>query len=138
MNKQEVLTLINACTVCCLATADGDIPRGRYIMPYKSDENGIIFHTGKGKDMHKQIQKNPKVELCFFNPKDNVQVRVNGTAELVEDLNLKKEIVAKRDFLKPIIEKIGYEPFAVYRVKNGSATVWTFQTNLAPKEYVSL
>lgn len=138
MNKQEIFTLINACTVCCLATTDGDVPRGRYIMPYKSDENGIVFHTWKGKDMHKQIQKNPKIELCFFNPKDFVQVRVSGAAELVEDLELKKEIVGKRDFLKPWVEKSGYEKFAVYCMKNGIATVWTFQTNFAPKEYVSL
>ena len=52
---------------------------------------------------------------------------MRGTAELVEDLDLKKEIVQKRPFLKPFVEQGGYEQMAVYRVKNGKATVWTMK-----------
>ncbi|MEW5746367.1 MAG: hypothetical protein AB1805_13125 [Nitrospirota bacterium] len=44
----------------------------------------------------------------------------------------------KREFLKPFVEKAGYESLAVYRMKKGVATVWTFATNLAPKEFIEL
>jgi hypothetical protein len=33
---------------------------------------------------------------------------------------------------------MGYEPLAVYRTKNGVATIWTMKTNFAPKEFVEL
>ena len=109
-------------------------------MLFRSDENGIMFHTGKMKDLHKQLSSNPKVELCFNNYQDSIQVRIAGTVELVEDLELKKEIVASpgREFLKPWIEQMGYEPLAVYCLKNGKATVWTMETNFAPKSYIEL
>lgn len=138
MNKQEILDFIRGCQFCFLATVEDGTPHARGMMPYRIDENGFIFHTGKMKDLYKQLLKNPEVELCFFSPVNNTQVRVNGTAEILEDINLKKEIVGKRDFLKPWIQKIGYEPFVVFKVKNCAATVWTMATNFSPKEYVKL
>ena len=84
------------------------------------------------------MSANPNVELCFNNYKDRIQVRVSGTAEAVDDLELKKEIIAKRQFLKPLVEKEGYEVIAVYRLRKVVATVWTFATNFAPKTYIQL
>ena len=138
MNKLEIMEFMNACGTCFLATVERDQPRLRGMMPYRIDENGIIFHTGKMKDIYKQLAKNAKVELCFFDPQKKIQVRVSGTAELLEDLDLKKEIVKKRDFLKPWVEKTGYEPISVFRIKDCVATVWTFETNFSPKEYLRL
>ena len=71
------------------------------------------------------------------NHQDNIQMRVSGEVELREDLQLKKEIVASpgREFLKPMIAAIGYESCAVYQMKKGSVSLWTFATNFAPKEY---
>jgi pyridoxamine 5'-phosphate oxidase len=83
---------------------------------------------------------NPHVELSFNNGSDEdlIQVRVSGTVELIEDLALKKEIVRNRDFLKPFADQAGYDPLAVYRVKNGVASIWKMRANLAPKEFVEL
>ncbi len=140
MNKQEILKFLNDNPLCHLATVEGNVPHVRGMMMYRADENGIIFHTGKMKDLHKQLMKNSQVELCFNNGKFEglIQIRISGTLELVEDLALKKEIVQKRDFLKPWIDKAGYDPLAVYRMKNGRATVWTMANNFTPKEYISL
>jgi uncharacterized pyridoxamine 5'-phosphate oxidase family protein len=140
MTKQEILAFMNANPTCFLATAEGTKPHVRGVLLYRADENGLIFHTGKMKELHRQLTANPAVEMCFTNNKfDNlIQVRVSGTAQLVEDLGLKKEIVAKREFLKPWVEQAGYDPLAVYRVAKGVAVVWTFATNLAPKEPVDL
>ena len=140
MNKKEIFDFLNANPVFHLATAEGNKPHVRGMLLYRADEKGIIFHTGKGKDLHGQLTANQNVEMSFNNGKfdDLIQIRVSGAVELVEDLELKKEIVGKRDFLKPWIEKMGYEPLAVYRLKKGVATVWTMQTNFEPKEYIDL
>lgn len=140
MTKAEILNFLNVNPIFYLATIEGNRPHVRGMLMYRADEHGIVFHTGKGKDLHKQLSENPNVEMCFNNGnfEDLVQIRVNGTVELVENLELKKEIVQKREFLKPFVEKSGYDPLAVYRVQEGIATVWTMKTNLDPKEFIAL
>lgn len=140
MTKAEIFALLNSNPVFQLATVEGNKPHVRNLLMYRADENGIVFHTGKIKDLHRQLIQNPNVEMCFNNGnvQNMVQVRVSGTVELVEDLALKKEIVQKREFLKSIIEKMGYDSLAVYRMKNGRATIWTMATNLEPKVFVNL
>jgi pyridoxamine 5'-phosphate oxidase len=140
MNKSEILEFLNANPVFHLATVEGSRPHVRGMYLYRADENGIVFHTGKMKDIYKQLSANPNVEMSFNNGKfeDLIQIRVNGAVELVEDLDLKKEIVHKREFLKPWVERDGYESLAVYRLKNGKAAIWTMKTNFATKELIVL
>lgn len=140
MNKNEILEFLNANPVFHLATIEGNKPHVRGLLLYKADENGIVFHTGKMKELHKQLTENPQVEMCFNNGKfeNLIQIRVQGSVELVEDLEQKKEIVQKREFMKPWVEKMGYDFLAVYNLKKGTAAVWTMATNFAPKELVEL
>lgn len=140
MNKKEILEFLNANPVCHLATVEGQKPRVRAVLLYHADENGLVFHTGKMKDLYRQLTANPNIEMSFNNGmvQNMIQVRVSGVAELVEDLELKKEIVRKREFLKPWVERDGYGLLAVYRIRKGVATIWTMKTNFAPKEFIEL
>ena len=138
MDKSEILAFLNTNHDCHLATVEGNKPHVRAIGIYRADEDGIIIQTSKVKDLYKQLSANPDVELCFNDSKGSLQVRVSGTVELDEDIELKREILAKRHFLKPLVDKEGYEVLAIYRLKKGLATVWTFPTNFAPKTYIQL
>jgi len=137
MTKAEILNLIKNNRTCFMATVEGNKPHVRGIGIYNADENGIIIQTWKIKDIYQQIIKNPEVELCFNDFKARVQVRVSGKIELIEDLALKQQVVADRPFMKPTVESKGYDVVAMYRLK-GRATVWTMDTNFAPKTYVDL
>lgn len=140
MDKNKVFEVLNANPVFYLATVEKNKPHVRGLLLYKADENGIIFHTGKMKDLHKQLTENPQVEMCFNNGNFEalIQIRISGTVEIVEDLELKKEIVQRREFLKPWVDQMGYDILAVYNLKNGIAAAWTMETNFAPKEFVNL
>ena len=140
MNKNEIIEFVNSNPIFHMATVDGDTPHVRGMLLYRADEDGIVFNTGKIKDLYRQLAVNPKVEMCFSNGifENLIQVRIQGTVEAIEDLDLKKEIVQKRDFLKPWVDRVGYEQLAVYVVKHGVATVWTMATNIEPKEYIQL
>jgi pyridoxamine 5'-phosphate oxidase len=138
MTKSEILVLINANPACHLATLEGNAPHVRGLLLYSADENGLVFHTGNAKDLHRQLSQNPKVEFCFNDYQKGIQVRVSGSVEMVDDMTLKKEIVAKRDFLKPWVEQQGWDLLVVYRLRKGRATTWTMQTNFDPKTYVEL
>jgi pyridoxamine 5'-phosphate oxidase len=128
---------LNANPTCYLATVEGNKPHVRAIGMVKADESGVIIETGTFKDMYKQMVANPNVELCFFNAKEGIQVRVSGAVEPMDDIELKKEIVVQRPFLKQRVEEGGYEAMGVFRLK-GQAYVWSFQTSAEPKKYVQL
>ena len=138
MTKEEILEFVTKNPVCSLATIDGNQPRVRTIMLYKADENGIIFCTGRDKAVHKQLQANPAAELCFYNAEQGLQVRIEGAVEMLDDLELKKNIVEAFPFLKPWVESQGYEVMICYRLKNGRAITWTMETNFEPKQYIQL
>jgi pyridoxamine 5'-phosphate oxidase len=128
---------LNANPTCYLATVEGNKPHVRAMGMFKADENGIIIETGTFKDVYKQMAANPNVELCFFNAKAGTQIRVSGAVEPVDDIELKKEIVVQRPFLKQRVAEGGYEAMGVFRLK-GQAYVWSFQTSTEPKKYVQL
>jgi pyridoxamine 5'-phosphate oxidase len=138
MNKTQILDFINTNPVCHLATADGDQPRVRGMMMYKADDNGIIFHTGDFKDLYQQLKKNPKVEICFNSSDQRNQVRVCGIAEFIDKMDLKKEIVSARPFMKPQIDRQGYNMLIVFRVKNLKAATWSMATNFEPTTYIDI
>ena len=144
MNKKEILDIISANPAFHLATVEGEQPRCRGMFLFRADEKGIIFHSGAMKMVHHQISNNPKVELCFNDSKNGVQVRVSGALEIVEDKALKDEICdhPSRKFLKPWREsgplENFYDTFKVYRLTGGKAVCWTMETNFAPKEEIVL
>jgi uncharacterized pyridoxamine 5'-phosphate oxidase family protein len=142
MTKKEILEAITKNPVFFLATIDGDQPRTRGMLLYKADENGIVFHTGKSRDLYKQLVINNKAELCFNC--DGAQIRISGRLEEIDDNDFKDEITAHptRIFLKPLKDSMTPEQFhnyfVVYSLKNGIATIWTMEKNLDPKEIVQL
>lgn len=138
MTKAEILEFVQKNPVFSLATIEGNQPRVRLIMLYRVDENGIIFITGNHKDLYKQLQVNPAVEMCFYNHEQGLQVRIEGKVVILDDLDLKKQVVEAFSFLKPFVESHGYEAMICYCLKNGKVTTWTMETNFEPKQYIQL
>jgi len=138
MTKQEILLFISENPVFALATAENNKPFVRYIMTYRADDDGIIFCTGENKDLNRQLQSNPRVEMCFYNHQAGKQIRVSGSVEEIEDIELKKQIVVDFPFLKEWVDREGYDVLVVYNLKGGKAFEWTMVTNFAPKEYIDL
>jgi pyridoxamine 5'-phosphate oxidase len=138
MTKEEIYEFTKKNPVFSLATSEENKPHVRMIMLYRADENGIIFNTGENKDLHRQLQANPQVEMCFYNADEGRQVRIEGSVETLEDLELKKRVVADYPFLQEWVDREGYEVLIVYCLKNGKATTWTMETNFQPKEYIQL
>jgi len=138
MTKDEIFEFIKSNPVFALATAEDNVPHVRNMMLYRADENGIIFTTGENKDVHRQLTTNPRVEMCFYSSKEEHQVRIGGTVEVLDDLELKKQVVEDYPFLKEWVDREGYDVLIVYCLKSGRAISWTMKTNLKPKEYIQL
>ena len=106
MTIQDCITFANQNPVTSVATVEGDQPRVRKFAMWFADETGFYFHTGTPKAIYEQLRRNPKVELCFYNPGNTpgagTMLRVTGAVEFLEDLVLKARLIEERPFLKAI------------------------------------
>lgn len=81
MNMREVFDFLKKAGVFFIATMEGDQPRVRPFGAVDVFEDRIYLQTGRDKAFARQIEVNPKVELCAC--MDGRWLRVNG--QLVED-----------------------------------------------------
>lgn len=88
---QEVYEFLKQCGTYYLATVDGDQPRVRPFGTIDIFEGKLYIQTGKIKDVSKQIQANPKVEISAF--AEGKWVRVSGKLIRDERIEAKKHML---------------------------------------------
>jgi pyridoxamine 5'-phosphate oxidase len=139
MNVDDYIKFANDNPTSYIATTDGDQPRVRGFLLWFADKTGLYYNTGSMKDFYRQLKVNPKVEVCFFNPKSQSldQMRVAGTVEFLDDLELKKKLLVARPFLSQWGFTADNPDLIVFRVAKCTAHFWKIETNLAPKEHVN-
>lgn len=73
-------------TAACLSTCDeNNRPTSRMVLIKKADEDGFVFYTNLGSAKARHLAANPRAALCFYWMPIGKQVRVEGTASLVDD-----------------------------------------------------
>jgi len=132
MDLKDCVKFANENPVCYVATAEGDQPRVRAFMMDFADETGFYFGTLSLKEVSKQLKKNPKVEVCYFNNAQNLMdvkmMRVTGKIEFLDDIAFKTKIYERRPFLKSLglgIEGPEDPRIEVFRIYTGEAHFWT-------------
>lgn len=126
---EEIYEFIKACGTYYLATVEADgQPRVRPFGTINIFEGKLYIQTGKKKDCSKQIQANPKVELCCF--KGGEWCRLAG--ELVRDdrVEAKEDMLNKYPNLKAMYSATDDNTEVLY-FKNATATISSFSA--APK-----
>lgn len=136
MTRDDIIEFLNRNPVCHLATVENGQPRVRGMFMYRADETGMIFHTGTHKALTQQLQTGMPVEVCFNN--SDVQVRVAGVAEVIDDDAVKKEVVSVRSFMQPWIEKHGLDMLLLVRITRCQVSVWTIADNFKVTDYQAL
>ena len=106
-----------------LATVEGDQPRVRPFGTVNIFEGKLYIQTGKKKDVAKQIEANPKVEISAF--KDGKWIRVAG--ELVEDdrIEAQKSMLDAYPELKAMYSADDDNTEVLY-FKDAAATFYSF------------
>lgn len=125
MNNEEILDFIKRNPIFYLATSDNNMPHVRAMTVCNADENGILFNTKDFKKSNLELRNNPNVEMCFYSPKEGVQVRLSGKVESVDDLAIKKDIVRRFPALTQLVQAKGYCVIVPYCLKNWKTQVWT-------------
>lgn len=120
---KEVYEFLKRCGTYYLATVEGDQPRVRPFGTINIFEDRLYIQTGKVKAVSKQIQANPKAELCAFC--EGVWLRVAG--ELVRDdrIEAKKHMLDNYPDLKAMYSAEDDNTEVLY-FKNATATFSSF------------
>ncbi len=120
---KEVFDFIKECGTYYLATVEDGQPRNRPFGTINIFEDRLYIQTGKSKEVSKQIQKNPRVELCCFNGKQ--WLRLSG--ELVRDdrVEPKKDMLEHYPQLKSMYSADDENTEVLY-FKNATATISSF------------
>ncbi len=90
---QEVYEFLKNCGTYYLATAEGDQPRVRPFGTVDIFEGRLYIQTGKVKEVSRQLQINPKAEICAC--VDGKWLRVAGKLIRDDRVEAKKHMLDK-------------------------------------------
>lgn len=119
----EVCAFLKEVGTYYLATVDGDQPRVRPFGTAHIFEGKLYIQSGKVKDVAKQIEANPKFEICGF--QKGKWIRVSG--KLVEDprIEAQESMLEANPSLKSMYAA-GDGNTVVYYIEDGEATIASF------------
>ena len=120
---EEVFELLKKIGTYYLATLDGDKPRVRPFGTVDLYNGKLYIQTGKKKDVSKQIEKNPNVELCAF--QDGVWVRVAGKLVNDDSREAKKHMLNNYPNLRGMYNEDDDNTQVLY-FEDGVATIYSF------------
>ena len=100
---EEVLKFLKECGVYYLATVEDGKPRVKPFGTAEIFENHLYIQTGNKKDVFKQIQKNPNVEICAF--KDGKWLRLRGILKQDDRYEARKDMLDKNPYLRGMYDE---------------------------------
>ena len=95
---KEVEEFIRKCGVYYLATVENGCPKVRPFGTINEYDGRLYILTGKKKDVSKQIQKNPNVEICACY--GETWMRVSGKLVRDDRVEAKKDMLDKNPHLR--------------------------------------
>lgn len=98
------------------------------------EEGGkLYFCTNNEKDVFKQIENNPYVEVCTSSPKFE-WMRLNGKAHFSNDTDIKKKIIESSPLVKSLYKSADNPIFEIFYLEDAKAVMADFSGN-PPKEF---
>ena len=126
---EEVYNFLKDCGTFYLATEEGDQPRVRPFGVVNIFDNKLYIQTGKIKNVSKQMQINPKVEICGM--KDGKWIRVTGEVVRDDRREAKVSMLEANPVLKSMYSADDDNTEVLY-FQNATATIYSFTDE--PKE----
>lgn len=120
---QKVYEFIIQCGTYYIATIDGDKPRVRPFGTVVIFEEKLYIQTSKLKNVSKQIQENPNVELCAFN--GDKWIRVSGKLVRDDRIEAKRYMLDKHPSLKSVYSAEDDKTEVLY-FENATAVISSF------------
>lgn len=95
-------------------------------------EGKLWFNTGNFKDVYKDMQENPNIEVCISSP-EYQWIRISGKAVFVDDRAI-KEAALENPIVKGNYQTADNPVFEVFYLENAHAVLADFSGN-PPQEF---
>ena len=128
---KEVYEFLKKCGTYYLATVDENTPKVRPFGTVNIYNDKLYIQTGKSKNVFKQIENNPNVEICAFD--EGKWIRVSGSLKLDDSIDAKKSMLDNYPDLRGMYNE-NDDNTAVLFFENGNATIYSFTD--APKNII--
>lgn len=119
----EVFDFLKKCRVFYLATVDGNKPRVRPFGAINIFEGKLYIQTGKIKNVSKQMQLNPNIEICGF--AEGKWIRLEGKAVRDDRIEAKESMLDANPELKGMYSANDDNTEVLY-LENAKATFCSF------------
>ena len=120
---EEVYDFLKKCGVFYIATIDGDKPRVRPFGALNIFEGKLYLQTGKVKNVSKQIQINPNVEVTSF--AEGRRIRLEGALERDDRREAKVSMLDANPELRGMYSEVDDNTEVLF-FKNAKATFCSF------------
>ena len=120
---KEAYDFLKECGTFYLATVDGDKPRVRPFGAINIFEDKLYFQTGKVKNVSKQMQINPNIEICGFT--NGKWIRIECKAIRDERIEAKRSMLEANPGLKSMYKEDDDNTEVLY-LKDAKATISSF------------
>ena len=121
---KEVLDFLKECGIYYLATEEEDQPRVRPFGTAEVFENHLYILTGKKKNVSKQIEANPKVEICAVNA-NGKWIRISGNLVRDDRVEAKKYMLDQNPSLRSMYDENDDNTEVLY-FEHGEAIISSF------------
>ncbi len=130
----DVVKFLRENPVVFVATAglDGK-PKVRPFQFMLEQDGKLWFCTGSQKDVYREMQKNPYVEISASSP-NSVWARISGKAVFKDDEEVKKTILSENELVRSIYETPENPVFKTFYLDEATAGIFDFSGN-PPKRY---
>ncbi len=107
-----------------------------------TDDTGIYFYTSRIKQLFRQLENNPEVEVVFVQPSQGEpgpgsMVRIAGSVEFAEEPEVRDRLWQAYPWL---LDTVGTPEEAtsivVFRISRGKFNYWTWENNISPAPWV--
>ena len=125
---QTIAQFFKDTPMCFVSTVDGNAPKVRPFQFQFEAGGKLWFCTAKSKDVFKQLQANPAVQICAVK-QDGTTLRIEGKALLQDDKAVKERILAEQPMIKGIYGSADNPDFTTFCLEHGAYAAFDFSGN---------
>lgn len=108
-------------------------PKVRPFQFITEDNGKLYFCTNNEKDVFKQMQNNPYVEVSVASPKFE-WIRLSGKVKFSNDMDMKKKVIEASSLVKSLYKSADNPIFEIFYLEEAKAVLADFSGN-APREF---
>lgn len=136
---EEILDFLNKCRTFYLGTVDEDgRPRVRpfgFVMEW---DGKPAFCTATVKEVCRQLQANPYVEICAFMPDTMVWMRISGKTGFTNEIAAKRKALETMPALKDIYRSEKNPVLTCFFIEEGEAAFYSFTSMYKPFKVIKI